>query len=241
MPTFIDMELDKQMKTTTTQTIIEPIKDNKRFYRFLFAAIIAANYPVIFQLDEVQLYPLYNEQDMGKFIQEMPNLFVFAGDYPHFAITTQAGIPNFTEKLQDFMLEEVDNSKCIVMPLTEFLNHTEQTNDLNPVSFVKTLVLQSSNAINNQFFWQQFDDETEWTAVKNPDMDFKYIAALSKRIQALCELLDLIKNNEDVKSLTSFIEKTLDDGQRINSYKIQLLLINNSGIFIIRNKHSVNY
>lgn len=38
-------------------------------------------------------------------------------------------------------------------------------------------------------------------------MDFKYITALSKRIHALCELLDLIKNNEDLTSLTSFIEK----------------------------------
>ena len=102
------------------------------------------------------------------------------------------------------MLEEVDNSRCIIMPLTEFLNHTEQTNDLNPVSFVKTLVLQSSNSISNQFFWQKFDGEDEWSAVKNPDMDWKYIAALSKRIQTLCELLDLIKNNEDLKS---FIEK----------------------------------
>lgn len=197
------MELDKQMKTTTLQTIIEPIKDNKGL-QIIFAAIIAANYPVTFQFDEVQLYPLYNQQDMEKFIQEIPNLFVFAGDYPHFAITTQAGIPSFTEKLQDFMLEDVDNSKCTIIPLTEFLNHTEQTNDLNPVSFVKTLVLQSSNSISNQFFWQKFDSETEWSAVKNPNMDFKYIAALSKRIHALCELLDLIKNNED---LTSFIEK----------------------------------
>ena len=211
MSTFIDMELDKQMKTTTAKTIIEHIKDNKGL-QIVFAAIIAANSPVIFQLDEVQLYPLYNEQDMEKFIQEIPNMFVFAGDYPHFTITTQAGVSSFTEKLQDFMLEDVDNSKCIVMLLTEFLNHTEQTNDLNPVSFVKTLVLESSNAISNQFFWQKFDDETEWTAVKNPDMDFKYITALSKRIHALCELLDLIKNNEDLKSLdltslTSFIEK----------------------------------
>lgn len=197
------MELDKQMKTTTLQTIIEPIKDNKGL-QIIFAAIIAANYPVTFQMDEIQLYPLYNSQDMEKFIQEIPNLFVFAGDYPHFAITTQTGISKITENLEDFILEEVDNSKCIVMPLTEFLNHTEQTNDLNPVSFVKTLVLESSNAISNQFFWQKFDGETEWTAVKNPNMDFKYIAALSKRIHALCELLDLIKNNED---LTSFIEK----------------------------------
>jgi hypothetical protein len=200
------MELDKQMKTTTAKTIIESIKDNKGL-QIIFAAIIAGHYPVTFQFDEVQLYPLYNSQDMDKFIQEIPNLFVFAGDYPHFAITTQAGVPNFTEKLQDFMLEEVDNSKCVIMPLTEFLNHTEQTNDLNPVSFVKTLVLESSNAISNQFFWQKFDDETEWTAIKNPDTDFKYIATLSKRIQALCELLDLIKNNEDLISLTSFIEK----------------------------------
>lgn len=206
MSTFIDMELDKQMKTTTAKTIIESIKDNKGL-QIIFAAIIAGHYPVTFQFDEVQLYPLYNSQDMDKFIQEIPNLFVFAGDYPHFAITTQAGVPNFTEKLQDFMLEEVDNSKCVIMPLTEFLNHTEQTNDLNPVSFVKTLVLESSNAISNQFFWQKFDDETEWTAIKNPDTDFKYIATLSKRIQALCELLDLIKNNEDLISLTSFIEK----------------------------------
>lgn len=203
MLTFIDMELDKQMKTTTLQTIIEPIKDNKGL-QIIFAAIIAANYPVTFQMDEIQLYPLYNSQDMEKFIQEIPNLFVFAGDYPHFAITTQAGIPSFTEKLQDFMLEDVDNSKCTIIPLTEFLNHTEQTNDLNPVSFVKTLVLESSNAISNQFFWQKFDDETEWTAVKNPDMDFKYIATVSNRIHALCELLNLIKNNED---LTPFIEK----------------------------------
>lgn len=191
------------MKTTTVQNIIEPIKNNKGL-QIVFAAIIAANYPITFQFDEVQLYPLYNKQDMEKFIQEIPNLFVFAGDYPHFAITTQAGVPSFTEKLQDFMLEEVDNSRCIIMPLTEFLNHTEQTNDLNPVSFVKTLVLQSSNSISNQFFWQKFDGEDEWSAVKNPDMDWKYIAALSKRIQTLCELLDLIKNNEDLKS---FIEK----------------------------------
>lgn len=204
------MELDKQMNTTA-QTIIESIKDNKGL-QIIFAAIIAADYPVTFQLGEdnqSQIYPMIYQQGMEKFIQEIPNLFVFAGDYPHFAITTQAGIPSFTEKLQDFMLEEVDNSKCIVMPLTEFLNHTEQTNDLNPVSFVKTLVLESSNAISNQFFWQQFDDETEWTAIKNPDMDWKYIATLSKRIQALCELLDLIKNNEDLKSLDliPFIEK----------------------------------
>ena len=192
-----------KMKTTTVQNIIEPIKNNKGL-QIVFAAIIAANYPITFQFDEVQLYPLYNKQDMEKFIQEIPNLFVFAGDYPHFAITTQAGVPSFTEKLQDFMLEEVDNSRCIIMPLTEFLNHTEQTNDLNPVSFVKTLVLQSSNSISNQFFWQKFDGEDEWSAVKNPDMDWKYIAALSKRIQTLCELLDLIKNNEDLKS---FIEK----------------------------------
>lgn len=203
MSTFIDMELDKQMKTTTLQTIIEPMKDNKGL-QIIFAAIIAANYPVTFQMDEIQLYPLYNSQDMEKFIQEIPNLFVFAGDYPHFAITTQAGISKITENLEDFILEDVDNSRCIIMPLTEFLNHTEQTNDLNPVSFVKTLVLQSSNSISNQFFWQKFDGETEWSAVKNPDMDWKYIAALSKRIQALCELLDLIKNNED---LTPFIEK----------------------------------
>lgn len=211
MSTFIDMKLDKQMKTTTAQTIIEPIKDNKGL-QIIFAAIIAADYPVTFQLGEDnqdQIYPLFYQKDMEKFIQKIPNMFVFAGDYPHFAITTQAGVSSFTEKLQDFMLEDVDNSKCIVMPLTEFLNHTEQTNDLNPVSFVKTLVLESSNAISNQFFWQNFDDETEWTAVKNPDMDFKYITALSKRIHALCELLDLIKNNQNVKSedLTSFIEK----------------------------------
>lgn len=200
------MEFDKQMKTTTAQTIIEPIKDNKGL-QIIFAAIIAANYPITFQLGEdnqSQIYPMFYQQDMEKFIQEIPNLFVFAGDYPHFAITTQAGLPSFTEKLQDFMLEEVDNSKYTLMPLTEFLNNTEQTNDLNPVSFVKTLVLQSSNSISNQFFWQKFDGETEWSAVKNPDMDWKYIAALSKRIQALCELLDLIKNNEDLKS---FIEK----------------------------------
>jgi hypothetical protein len=178
------------MKTTTAKTIIEHIKDNKGL-QIMLAAIIAGDYPVTFQLGEendTQIYPMIYQQDMEKFIQEIPNLFVFAGDYPHFAITAQAGVPRFTEKLQDFMLEEVDNSKCIVMPLTEFLNHTEQTNDLNPVSFVKTLVLESSNAISNQFFWQQFDDETEWTAVKNPDMDWKYIATLSKRIQALCEL-----------------------------------------------------
>ena len=206
MSTFIYMEFDKQMKTTTAQTIIEPIKDNKGL-QIIFAAIIAANYPITFQLGEdnqSQIYPMFYQQDMEKFIQEIPNLFVFAGDYPHFAITTQAGLPSFTEKLQDFMLEEVDNSKYTLMPLTEFLNNTEQTNDLNPVSFVKTLVLQSSNSISNQFFWQKFDGETEWSAVKNPDMDWKYIAALSKRIQALCELLDLIKNNEDLKS---FIEK----------------------------------
>ena len=206
MSTFIYMELDKQMKTTTAQTIIEPIKDNKGL-QIIFAAIIAANYPITFQLGEdnqSQIYPMFYQQDMEKFIQEIPNLFVFAGDYPHFAITTQAGLPSLTEKLQDFMLEEVDNSKYTLMPLTEFLNNTEQTNDLNPVSFVKTLVLQSSNSISNQFFWQKFDGETEWSAVKNPDMDWKYIAALSKRIQALCELLDLIKNNEDLKS---FIEK----------------------------------
>jgi hypothetical protein len=204
------------MKNTTAKTIIEHIKDNKGL-QIMLAAIIAGDYPVTFQLGEGnqdQIYPLFYQQDMDKFIQEIPNLFVFAGDYPHFAITTQAGIPNFTEKLQDFMLEEVDNSKCIVMPLTEFLNHTEQTNDLNPVSFVKTLVLESSNAISNQFFWQKFDDETEWTAVKNPDMDFKYITALSKRIHALCELLDLIKNNED---LTSFIEKHWMMKQKLNN------------------------
>ena len=112
------------MKNTTAKTIIEHIKDNKGL-QIMFAAIIAADYPVTFQLGEDnqdQIYPLFYQQDMEKFIQEIPNLFVFAGDYPHFAITTQAGIPNFTEKLQDFMLEEVDNSKCIVMPLTEFLN-----------------------------------------------------------------------------------------------------------------------
>lgn len=142
------------MKTTTAKTIIEHMKDNKGL-QIIFAAIITADYPVTFQLSEDnqdQIYPLFYQQDMEKFIQEIPNLFVFAGDYPHFAITTQAGVSSFTEKLQNFMLEDVDNSKYIVMPLTEFLNHTEQTNDLNPVSFVKTLVLESSNAISNQFF-----------------------------------------------------------------------------------------
>lgn len=176
-----------EMKTTTIQNIVTPIKNNKGL-KIVFAAIIAANYPVTFQMDEDKLYPMFYEQDMENFIHEISNLFVFAGGYPHFTIATQTGIPNLIEKQQDFILEEVDNSKCVVMPLTEFLNHTEQTNDLNPVAFVKTLVLQSSNAISNQFFWQQFDDETEWTTVKNPDIDFKYITTLSKRIYALCEL-----------------------------------------------------
>ena len=42
---------------------------------------------------------------MEKFIHEIPNLFVFSGDYPHFAITTQDGITNIIEKQQDFILE----------------------------------------------------------------------------------------------------------------------------------------
>lgn len=123
MSTFIDMDLDKQMKTTTAQTIIEPIKDNKGL-QIMLAAIIAGDYPVTFQLGEDnqdQIYPMFYQQDMEKFIQEIPNLFVFAGDYPHFAITTQAGIPNFTEKLQDFMLEEVDNSKCCSQLIIQYI------------------------------------------------------------------------------------------------------------------------
>ncbi len=168
---------------TIVQNIIEPIKNNKGL-----KIVFAANYPVTFQMDEDKLYPMFYEQDTEKIVHEIPNLFVFAADYPHFAITTQAGIQNLIEKQQDFILEEVDNSKYTIIPLTEFLNNTEQDSDLNPVSFVKTLVLEASNAIVNQFFWQHFDDENEWTAVKNPDTDWKYISTVSNRINSLCEL-----------------------------------------------------
>lgn len=204
-----------EMKTTTLQNIIEPIKNNKGL-QIVFAAIIAADYPVTFQIgkDESsvkQLYPMFYEQDMEEFISEIPNLFVFIGDYPHFAITTQAGVKNIIEKQQDFILEEVDNSKYIMIPLTEFLNNIEQKSEaeadyLNPVSFVKTLVLELSDVIANQFWGQDFDNKDLWAKVQNPDaeQDWKYIAAVSNRISALCELLDLIKSNED---LILFIEK----------------------------------
>lgn len=203
------------MKTTTLQNIIETIKNNKCL-QIVFAAIIAADYPVTFQIgkDENsvrQLYPMFYEQDMEEFIREIPNLFVFVGDYPHFAITTQAGVKNIIEKQQDFILEEVDNSKYIMIPLTEFLDNIEHKSEdeadyLNPVSFIKTLVLELSDAIANQFWGQDFDNKDLWAKVQNPDAeeDWKYIAAVSNRISALCELLDLIKSNED---LIPFIEK----------------------------------
>lgn len=38
-----------EMKTTTLQNIIEPIKNNKGL-QIVFAAIIAADYPVTFQI-----------------------------------------------------------------------------------------------------------------------------------------------------------------------------------------------
>lgn len=162
-------------------------------------------------MDENELYPLYNSKDMEKFIHEIPNLFVFSGDYPHFTITTQDGITNIIEKQQDFILENVDNSKYITIPLTEFLDNIEHDNeaDLNPVSFVKTLVLENSHIIANELFLQNLDNQNEWKAVKNPNIEdsFKYIAAVSNQINALCGLLDLIKNNED---LTAFIEKHLN-------------------------------
>lgn len=204
-----------EMKTTTLQNIIETIKNNKCL-QIVFAAIIAADYPVTFQIgkDENsvrQLYPMFYEQDMEEFIREIPNLFVFVGDYPHFAITTQAGVKNIIEKQQDFILEEVDNSKYIMIPLTEFLDNIEHKSEdeadyLNPVSFIKTLVLELSDAIANQFWGQDFDNKDLWAKVQNPDAeeDWKYIAAVSNRISALCELLDLIKSNED---LIPFIEK----------------------------------
>lgn len=69
-----------EMKTTTIQNIVTPIKNNKGL-KIVFAAIIAANYPVTFQMDEDKLYPMFYEQDMEKFIHEIPNLFVFAGGY----------------------------------------------------------------------------------------------------------------------------------------------------------------
>lgn len=203
------------MKTTTLQNIIEPIKNNKGL-QIVFAAIIAADYPVTFQIgkDESsvkQLYSMFYEQDMEEFIREIPNLFVFVGDYPHFAITTQAGVKNIIEKQQDFILEKVDNSKYIMIPLTEFLDNIEHKSEdeadyLNPVSFIKTLVLELSDAIANQFWGQDFDNKDLWAKVQNPDAeeDWKYIAAVSNRISALCELLDLIKSNED---LIPFIEK----------------------------------
>ena len=203
------------MKTTTLQNIIEPIKNNKGL-QIVFAAIIAADYPVTFQIgkDEnsvKQLYPMFYEQDMEEFIREIPNLFVFVGYYPHFAITTQAGVKDIFEKQQDFILEEVDNSTYIMIPLTEFLNNIEQESEdeadyLNPVSFVKTLVLELSDAIANQFCGQDFDSKDLWAKVQNSDaeQDWKYITAVSNRINALCELLNLIKNNED---LIPFIEK----------------------------------
>ena len=56
-------------------------------------------------MDENELSPLYNSKDMEKFIHEIPNLFVFSGYYPPFAITTQDGITNIIEKQQDFILE----------------------------------------------------------------------------------------------------------------------------------------
>lgn len=204
-----------KMKTTTLQNIIEPIKNNKGL-QIVFAAIIAADYPVTFQIgkDESsvkQLYSMFYEQDMEEFIREIPNLFVFVGDYPHFAITTQAGVKNIIEKQQDFILEKVDNSKYIMIPLTEFLDNIEHKSEdeadyLNPVSFIKTLVLELSDAIANQFWGQDFDNKDLWAKVQNPDAeeDWKYIAAVSNRISALCELLDLIKSNED---LIPFIEK----------------------------------
>lgn len=98
-----------------------------------------------------------------------------------------------------------------MIPLTEFLNNIEQKSEaeadyLNPVSFVKTLVLELSDVIANQFWVQDFDNKDLWAKVQNPDaeQDWKYIAAVSNRISALCELLDLIKSNED---LIPFIEK----------------------------------
>lgn len=59
------------------------------------------------------------------------------------------------------------------------------------------------------FFLQNLDNQNEWEVVKNPNIEdsFKYIAAISNQISTLCELLDLIKNNED---LTAFIEKHLN-------------------------------
>ena len=49
----------------------------------------------------------------------------------------------------------MDNSKYTTIPLTEFLDNIEHDSEanLNPVSFVKTLILEKSHIISNELFF----------------------------------------------------------------------------------------
>ena len=189
------------MKKSDIQKIVEILKQhgNQKFNAF-FAAILTSNSSIPFYNNKHAgdgWLPIFFPEDIKDVLEQLPNLILLNHDWKHFIVSTPDGISSSIKKFERFLDNvQIKSVTYNMILLSDFLNNSADKDKLNIQNFIKSLIIELSDAMSNEIYVQS--GESNIDKVISEKMDWKYISIISNRINALFSLLKLIEENVDL-------------------------------------------
>lgn len=209
------------MKKSDVQKIVAILKQygNQRFNAF-FAAILTSNITIPFYQNKHAgdgWPPQYLPEDTKVVLEQLPNLMLLNYDWKHFIVSTPDGTPSSMKRLERFLDDtQIKSVAYNIMPLSDFLNNPEDNDKLNIQNFIKSLIIELADTINNAICVES--GKSNMDKVTSEKMNLEYISVASARINALFSLLKLCEGEtKENVDLIPFIEE---------QYEIYLQLLN---------------
>ena len=172
---------------------------DQKFNAF-FAAILISNSSIPFYNNKHAgdaWLPIFFPEDIKDVLEQLPNLILLNHDWTHFIVSTPDGISSSIKGLERFLDNvQIKSVTYNMILLSDFLNNSADKNKLNIQNFIKSLIIELSDAMSNEIYVQS--GESNIDKVTSEKMDWKYISVISNRINALFSLLKLIEENVDL-------------------------------------------
>ena len=181
-------------------------KHGDQKFNAFFAAILTSNASIPFYQSKHPgdgWLPIFFPEDIQAVLEQLPSLILLNHDWKHFIVSTPDGIPSSMKRLERFLDDDQIKSVTYnIIPLSDFLNDSADKDKLNIQNFIKSLIIELSDTMNNEIYVQSGKSNID--TITSEKMDWKYISVISNRINALFSLLKLIEENVD---LIPFIEE----------------------------------